>query len=118
MVALQADAARLSFVSIVRYRCQALDDTLVDYRLVVEHDGNFTADQANVIGLPFAGGLAGVLARRDAAVQRAGAVRVWRPAVVIENLHLVAVAQPDATVALRGQSEFGMELEVPESLHR
>src|SRR5215471_5821041 len=100
MVALQADASWLSFVSIMRHRCQALDDALVDHRLAVEHDRNFTADQANVIGLPFTGGLAGVLARRDAAVQRAGAVRVWRPAVVIENLHLVAVSQPDAAVAL------------------
>jgi hypothetical protein len=51
----------------------------------VEHDLDVAADEADIEGLPLAGLAAGILARGDAAVEGAVAVRIGLLAVVFED---------------------------------
>ena len=41
---------------------------------------------------------------------------VWGAAVVIQDLHFIAIPQRDTTVAVLGQAEFDVQLEIPELL--
>src|SRR5260370_1196671 len=68
MVALKKNGAGLGFVGIDGNRRQAFHLALVDDGLAVPHHGDLPAHQAYVVGLPLAGGLAGVFAGEDAGV--------------------------------------------------
>src|SRR5579863_8383580 len=90
VIALQNERPGLALVGITGNRGQPLDLTLIDDLLIVEHDGHRASHQSNVVRLPFAGGFAGIHGGSDTAIQSAIAVLVWRLAVILENLHLVA----------------------------
>src|SRR5205823_14414938 len=58
-----------------------------DLILAVERHRYLAADQADVVGFPFTGRLAGVFTRCNAAIKGAGTVSVRGAAVVIQDLH-------------------------------
>src|SRR5205807_2735161 len=116
VVTLESDAAWLAFIGVVRHRGQTIDDALFNHLLAVEHHRDLAADQTDVVSFPFTGRLAGVFTRCNAAIKGAGAVSVRRAAVVIQDLHFIAIPQRDPAVAVLGQAELDMQLEIPELL--
>ena len=113
MVALESDAAWLTFIGIVCHRRQTIDNTLLDHLLAVEHHRNLAADQADVVSFPLTGRLAGVFTRFDAAIKGTGAVSVRWAAVVIQDLYLIAIPQSDSTVAVLTHAELHVQFKIP-----
>src|SRR2546427_9237272 len=60
--------------------------------------------------------LAGVFTRCNAAIKGACTVSVWGAAVIIQDLHFIAIPQRDPTVAVLGQAKLDVQLEIPELL--
>src|SRR5262249_32468535 len=103
--ALNDERGGVRFIRVIRDCGETFDLGGIDHGLAVVHHCHRAADQADVVRLPLARGLAGVDLRRDAAVERAGAVRVGLLAVVFENLNLVATTQADAAVGTLHDAE-------------
>lgn len=114
VIALQHNRPGLSFMRVDCDRGEAFHLSPIDNLLPVKNDGDLPPHQPDIVGLPFAGGPAGILAGENAGIECAVAVRVGRTAVVIEDLDFIPAAQPDATVGVRGELEFRVQNEIPE----
>src|SRR5207249_2060915 len=95
---------------------RAIDDTLLNHLLAVEHHRDLAADQTDVVSFPFTSRLAGVFAWRDAAIKGAGTVSIRWAAIVIQDLHFIAIPQSYPAVAVLAYAEFDVQHEIPELL--
>src|SRR5262249_30515338 len=89
---------------------------MIEHLRSVVHDRQIAPHEADVVGLPLTGRLASIHRRSDAAVQRARAVRVWRAAVVVQDLDLIPPAQPDPAVGALHNPKLDVRVEIPEGL--
>src|SRR5581483_5842853 len=95
MVTLENDRTGVAFVGALRDGREPVDMLAVDYFMVIQHYCDIAANEADVVTLPFARALAGIHGGEDSAVERTIAMRVRRPAEVVQDLDLVAAAQTD-----------------------
>src|SRR5262245_5033010 len=108
MIALQRNGPRFAFVWVAGHRRQPFHFLLDDDLLSVQRHADLASYETDVESLPLTGRAAGVFRGQDAAIQRAVAMRVGGPPVVVEDLHFVTGSQADAAIRLRAHAEFGM----------
>src|SRR5204863_6903625 len=112
VIALQHDRPRLPFIAVERPARDPGNGGATNHLMSVEHDGDDPPDQRDVVGLPLAGALRGILVGNQKPVDRAEAAgRRLAPGRILD-LRLIAPAQIHAAVAARRIAKLEVQLEV------
>src|SRR5690606_25519437 len=109
----QVYRAGLPFVAVERAAGDSRDLLIANHRLTIGYNGDFAANQGDVIGMPNVRSGRGNFARRnetvDTTVQQGVGLRIAR---AVFDLHLVAAPQVHPGVTSFGKTEFEVQLEV------
>src|ERR1051325_9168089 len=112
VIALQKERPRRALVAVERAARGPRDVLARDHLVTVEHDRDQPPHQGDLVGVPLPGRLRRRLVRRDEAVDRPQPLARNDAQGGILDLHLVAAPQIDTAVAMLGEAELHVELEV------
>src|SRR6266568_3014887 len=112
VIALQHDRPRLLLIAVERPARDPGNGGATNHLMSVEHDGDDPPDQRDVVGLPLAGALRGILVGNQKPVERAEAAgRHVAPGRILD-LRLITPTQIHAAVAARRIAKLEVQLEV------